>query len=484
MKEQVMKNICLYFQLHQPVKLRRYRFFDIGNDHYYYDDYANESNINKLAHTCYLPANKILTELLKKYKGKFSVAFSISGTMIDQLRVYAPEVIESFKAMAKTGSVEFIAETSSHSLASTRNFDEFKRQVAEQVKLIEDTFGQTPVSFRNTDLIYSDEIGEAVSQMNFKVMLAEGAKQTLGWKSPNYMYCNAIEPRLKVLARNYHMSDDIALRFSNQGWSEWPLTAQKFKSWCDGLDQSEEIINLFMSYDTFGAVHSVESGILDFLRALPTVMLEDPNYAFITPAKAAQKLQSVSAIHVPSATSWRDEERDLTPWLGNEMQTEAVDKLYALAPKVAKCEDTAILKDWQYLQSSDNIYYMGTKFFANGANRTYNSPYQTPYEAFINFMNILTDFSARLSAAVPDDENQVVENLKAENAKLSKEVSTLEKQLVKVGVEPETKAKRKTAAKATAKTTKSTKTAKVKVEDSEKIVKKTTTRKKSEPKEK
>ncbi len=479
-----MKNICLYFQLHQPVKLRRYRFFDIGNDHYYYDDYANESNINKLAHTCYLPANKILIELLKKYKGKFSVAFSISGTMIDQLRVYAPEVIESFKAMAKTGSVEFIAETSSHSLASTRNFDEFKRQVAEQVKLIEDTFGQTPVSFRNTDLIYSDEIGEAVSQMNFKVMLAEGAKQTLGWKSPNYMYCNAIEPRLKVLARNYHMSDDIALRFSNQGWSEWPLTAQKFKGWCDGLDQSEEIINLFMSYDTFGAVHSVESGILDFLRALPTVMLEDPNYAFITPAKAAQKLQSVSAIHVPSATSWRDEERDLTPWLGNEMQTEAVDKLYALAPKVAKCEDTAILKDWQYLQSSDNIYYMGTKFFANGANRTYNSPYQTPYEAFINFMNILTDFSARLSAAVPDDENQVVENLKAENAKLSKEVSTLEKQLVKVGVEPETKAKRKTAAKATTKTTKSTKTAKAKVEDSEKIVKKTTTRKKSEPKEK
>ncbi len=479
-----MKNICLYFQLHQPVKLRRYRFFDIGNDHYYYDDYANESNINKLAHTCYLPANKILTELLKKYKGKFSVAFSISGTMIDQLRVYAPEVIESFKAMAKTGSVEFIAETSSHSLASTRNFDEFKRQVAEQVKLIEDTFGQTPVSFRNTDLIYSDEIGEAVSQMNFKVMLAEGAKQTLGWKSPNYMYCNAIEPRLKVLARNYHMSDDIALRFSNQGWSEWPLTAQKFKSWCDGLDQSEEIINLFMSYDTFGAVHSVESGILDFLRALPTVMLEDPNYAFITPTKAAQKLQSVSAIHVPSATSWRDEERDLTPWLGNEMQTEAVDKLYALAPKVAKCEDTAILKDWQYLQSSDNIYYMGTKFFANGANRTYNSPYQTPYEAFINFMNILTDFSARLSVAVPDDENQVVENLKAENAKLSKEVSTLEKQLVKVGVEPETKAKRKTAAKATTKTTKSTKTAKAKVEDSEKIVKKTTTRKKSEPKEK
>ena len=263
-----MKNICLYFQLHQPVKLRRYRFFDIGNDHYYYDDYANESNINKLAHTCYLPTNNILLDLFKKFKGKFSVAFSISGTMLDQLKIYAPEVIESFKAMAKTGCVEFLAETDSHSLASTRSFDEFKRQVATHVKLIEDTFGQVPVSFRNTGLIYSDEIGEAVSQLGFKVILAEGAKQTLGWKSPDYLYCNAIDPRLKVLVRNYHMSDDIALRFSNQSWSEWPLTAQKFKTWCDGLDQKEEIVNLFMNYETFGAAHSAETGIQDFLRAL------------------------------------------------------------------------------------------------------------------------------------------------------------------------------------------------------------------------
>lgn len=473
-----MKNICLYFQLHQPVKLRRYRFFDIGNDHYYYDDYANESNINKLAHTCYLPANNIIAELVKKYKGKFSVAFSISGTMIDQLKVYAPEVIESFKALAMTGSVEFLAETDSHSLASTRSFDEFKRQIAAHVKLIEDTFGQVPVSFRNTDLIYSDEIGEAVAQMGFKVMLAEGAKQTLGWKSPDYMYCNAIDPRLKVLARNYHMSDDIALRFSNQTWSEWPLTAQKFKSWCDGLDQKEEVVNLFMNYETFGATHSADTGILEFLRALPAVFLEDPSYAFLTPAQAAQKLQPASAIHVPSATSWLDEERDLTAWLGNEMQVEAVDKLYALAPKAARCTDEALIKDWQYLQSSDNFYYMGTKFFANGANRTFLSPYPTPYEAFINYMNILTDFAERLNAAVPDDQNGEVESLKAENAKLASEVSALEKQLVKAGVEPEVKtAKRKTATKtATRKTS-------AKVENSEKTVKKPTPKKKSEQKD-
>ncbi|MDD7725070.1 MAG: glycoside hydrolase family 57 protein [Bacteroidales bacterium] len=431
-----MKKICLYFQLHQPVRLRRYRFFDIGNDHYYYDDYANESNINKLAHTCYLPTNKVLTDLLKQFKGKFSVAFSISGTLIDQFKVYAPEVIDSFKTMAKTGGVEFLAETYASSLASVRDVEEFKRQVAAHVKTIEDTFGQTPTAFRNTQLIYSDQIGEAVSAMGFKVMLAEGAKQTLGWKSPDYLYCNAIDPHLKVLARNYHLSDDIALRFSNQGWGEWPLTAQKFKGWLDGLDNAEEVINLFMDYETFGAVHSAETGIIEFLKALPAVLLEDKNYAFTTPSQAAQKLQPKSAINVPTPTSWVDEERDLTAWLGNEMQQEAVDKLYALTPLVAQCNDQTILKDWEYLQATENFYFMGTKFFANGASHTYQSPYPTPYEAFINYMNILSDFAERLRHAVPTTENNEVTTLKAENDLLQNEISSLKKQLVKAGVEP------------------------------------------------
>lgn len=468
-----MKNICLYFQLHQPVRLRRYRFFDIGNDHYYYDDYANESNINKLAHTCYLPANKILTDLLRRYKGKFGVAFSISGPMLDQLKIYAPEVISSFREMAKAGDVEFLAETSSSSLASVRDADEFKRQVAAHVKAIEETFGQVPTTFRNTQLIYSDEIGEMVSQMGFKVMLAEGAKQTLGWKSPDFLYCNAIDPHLKVLVRNYHLSDDVALRFSNQNWSEWPLTAQKFKGWLDGLAENEEVVNLFMDYETFGAVHSPETGIQEFLKALPSIFLEDKNYAFVTPSKAAMKLQPVSAINVPSATSWVDEERDLTAWLGNEMQAEAVDKLYALADKVRQCDDTAIQKDWQYLQATENFYYMGTKFFANGMSHSYQSPYPTPYEAFINYMNILSDFAERLQAAVPSAETSEVKSLKAENDKLHDQVSDLQKQLVKAGVEVGKKTVRRPAAKKPA----------AKADDDEQKTAKKTSRKKSEPKE-
>lgn len=427
-----MKNICLYFELHQPVKLRRYRFFDIGNDHYYYDDYANESNINRLAHTCYLPANRILLDLIKKYKGKFSVAFSISGTMLDQLKLYAPEVIDSFKELAKTKHVEFLAETSAHSLAVLRNPEEFKRQVAQQVKNIEDTFGQVPVVFRNTELIYSDYIGELVSQMGFKAILSEGAKQVLGWKSSNYLYCNAVEPRLKVLLKNFSLSDDIALRFSNQAWDSWPLTADKFKSWLDGVPANEEVVNLFMNYEVFGGVHSQESGILSFLGSLPQVVLSDKDYAFTTPSKAASSLQPVSAIHVPNATSWVDEERDVTAWLGNEMQNEAVDKLYNLVPLVEKCTDQSLLKDWQYLQSSDHFYYMGTKFFSNGA-RAYANPYQTPYEAFINYMNVLTDFAQRLRQSVPSA-NVEVETLQKTISQQQKEIQELEKQLVKAGV--------------------------------------------------
>ncbi|MCF0189750.1 MAG: polysaccharide deacetylase family protein [Marinilabiliaceae bacterium] len=465
-----MKNICLYFQLHQPVRLRRYRFFDIGNDHYYYDDYANESNINKLAHTCYLPTNRILLDLIKKYKGKFSVAFSISGTMIDQLKLYAPEVIDSFKELAKTKHAEFLAETSAHSLVSLRNVEEFKRQVAQQVKIIEDTFGQVPVVFRNTELIYSDEIGEVVSQMGFKAILSEGAKQILGWKSSNYMYCNSIEPRLKVLMRNYHMSDDISLRFSNQTWDSWPLTADKFKGWLDGVSESEEVVNLFMNYETFGSVHSVESGIQGFLSALPNVVLSDKNYAFVTPSKAASALQPVSAIHVPSATSWVDEERDVTAWLGNEMQNEAVDKLYALLPLMEQCSDSALLKDWQYLQSSDHFYYMGTKFFANGGNRAYQNPYQTPYDAFINYMNVLTDFAQRLRQAVPQ-KSQEVKTLQHTIEMQQKEIQELEKQLVKAGVEIKKPAAKRTSSK------KSTTSEKVVAESEKKTTRKRVTKK-------
>ncbi len=443
-----MKQVCLYFQLHQPVKLRRYRFFDIGNDHYYYDDYANESNINKLARTCYLPTNKILLDLIKKYKGKFSVAFSISGTLLDQLKIYAPEVIDSFRELAATKQVEFLAETSAHSLVSLRNADEFKRQVKEQVNQIEELFGQVPVVFRNTELLYSDNIGECIAQMGFKAMIGEGAKQVLGWKSSNYLYCNTIEPRLKVLLRNFSLSDDIALRFGNQSWDAWPLTGDKFKNWLDALPAEEELINLFMDYETFGSVHSKDSGIHNFLQALPSLLIDSNDYSFTTPSKAASKLQPVSAIHVPTPTCWLDEERDLTAWFGNEMQNEAVDKLYDLVELVSKCTDATILKDWQYLQASDHFYYMGTKFFANGA-RAHTNPYQTPYEAFINYMNILSDFAQRLRASVPA-ENEEVDGLKETIKQQQSTISSLEKQLVKAGVEPAKAVKKAPAAKKTA----------------------------------
>ncbi len=432
-----MKQICLYFQLHQPVKLRKYRFFDIGNDHYYYDDYANESNINKLAHTCYLPANQILLDLIKKHKNKFSVAFSISGTMLDQLKIYAPEVIDSFKALADTKQVEFLAETSAHSLSSLCDKEEFRHQIKAQMDTIEDLFGQVPTVFRNTELIYSDSIGEEVSKLGFKAILAEGAKQVLGWKSSNYLYCNTVEPRLKVLLKNYSLSDDIALRFGNQSWNEWPLTADKFKSWLDALPAEEELINLFLDYETFGAVNSKESGIFDFLKALCEKLIEDKQYAFATPSKVASKLQPVSSIHVPTPTSWIDEERDVTAWFGNEMQNEAIDKLYKLSPLVEKCTDAGLLKDWQYLQASDNFYYMGTKFFANGA-RSYVNPYQTPYEAFINYMNILSDFAQRLHQSVPE-ENDEVDSLKATIKQQQATIAQLEKQMVKTGVATATK---------------------------------------------
>lgn len=442
-----MKHICLYFQLHQPVRLRRYRFFDIGNDHYYYDDYANESTINRLAHTCYLPANKILLEAIKKQKGKLSVAFSISGTLLDQFKIYCPEVIDSFKALAETKQVEFLAETSAHSLASLKDPKEFKRQIAEQVKTIEELFGQTPTVFRNTELIYSDSLGEDIANMGFKAMLAEGAKQVLGWKSPSYLYCNSIEPRLKVLLKNYSLSDDIALRFGNSTWSEWPMTADKFKNWIASTPENEEIINLFINYETFGANQKAETGILDFLKAIPDVILSDKNLSFTTPSKIASKLQPISAIQVPTPTSWVDEERDTTAWLGNEMQNEAVDKLYALSDMMSNCEDTSLQKDWQYLQSSDHFYYMSTKFFSNGENRAYANPYSTPYEAFINYMNILTDFAQRLKHSQPSySSKNEIKQLEKEISDQQKTIAQLEAQLVKAGITTkETTKKEKTA---------------------------------------
>jgi alpha-amylase len=394
------KAFCLYFQVHQPFRLKRYRFFDLGHDHYYYDDYSNESILRKVAERCYIPANKIIMDLVQKHKGKFKVSFSVSGLAINQFRLYAPEVLESFRKLADTGMVEFLAETNSHSLASLRNREEFNRQVSLHKDKLREFFGVEATSFRNTELIYSDQIGSWVADMGFKSMLTEGAKHVLGWKSPNFLYCNAINPRLKILLRNFVLSDDIAFRFSNREWNEWPLTTEKYAGWLNKLAPKSEVVNVFIDYETFGEHHDTGTGIFDFLSHLPGSVLKKTPFRFLTPSEIADKLQPVSAINVPSHISWADEERDLTAWLGNELQVAALDKLYQLATKVHNCTDDLLKKDWEYLQSSDHFYYMATKFFSDGAVHAYFNPYETPYDAFMNYMNVLSDFEIRLNKSV------------------------------------------------------------------------------------
>ena len=433
-----MRTICLYFQVHQPFRFRRYRFFDIGNEHYYYDDYTNESILRKVADKCYLPANKIMLDLLNKYKGKFKVAFSLSGIVIDQMELYAPDALESFKKLAATGRVEFLAETNSHSLVALKNDEEFRRQVAEHTAKIEKHFGQTPTVFRNTELIYSDDIGVKVAEMGYEAMLTEGAKHILGWKSPNYIYCNAVNPKLKLLLKNFKLSDDIAFRFSDQGWKEYPLTTEKFTAWLNQLEKGEETVNLFMDYETFGEHQWEETGIFEFLKALPQTVFNKTGFTFSTPSEVARELQVVSAIQVPYPISWADEERDLTAWLGNELQKEAFQYLYELYDRIKLLDDPVLLKDWNYLQVSDHFYYMCTKFFSDGAVHSYFNPYESPYDAFINYMNVLSDFTVRVNAAVPqtgtDQELSNLTRLLAEKdrtiEKYEEELYQLNKQLL------------------------------------------------------
>jgi alpha-amylase len=401
------KAICFYFQVHQPFRLKRYRFFDLGHDHYYYDDYTNESIMRKVADKCYLPANKIILDLIQKNKGKFKVAFSLSGIAINQFRLYAPEVLESFRQLAETGMVEFLAETDSHSLASLKSKVQFENQVNIHREMMREHLGVETTSFRNTELIYSDQIGSWVAEMGFKSILTEGAKHILGWKSPNYLYCNVINPRLKVLLRNFVLSDDIAFRFSNKQWSAWPLTADKYASWLNKLANKSELLNIFIDYETFGEHNWKETGIFDFLGHLPSAILKKTPYNFMTPTEIADALQPVSAISVPSPISWADEERDITAWMGNELQIAALDKLYSLFDKVQKCNDAQIHKDLEYLQSSDHFYYMATKFFSDGAVHAYFNPYETPYEAFMNYMNVLSDLEIRLNRCNPDTSEQM-----------------------------------------------------------------------------
>jgi alpha-amylase len=310
--------------------------------------------------------------------------------------MYAPEVLDSFRKLAKTGQVEFLAETYSHSLSSLRSPSEFAEQVNEHRAAIRRHFGVEPVTFRNTELIYSDGIGEMAAGLGFKAVLTEGARHILGWKSPNFLYCNTINPKLKVLMRNYHLSDDIAFRFSDRGWSEWPLTVEKYVDWLNKTDPKHEVINIFMDYETFGEHQWAETGIFNFMKALPKRVFSHSEFTFHTPSELADKLQPVSAVHVEEPISWADEERDLTAWLGNDLQDDAFDNLYALEAMVRASHDPEIRKDWRFLQASDHFYYMCTKWFSDGEVHKYFNPYGSPYEAYINYMNVLADFRLRL----------------------------------------------------------------------------------------
>jgi alpha-amylase len=427
------KAICLYFEVHQPFRLRRYRFFDMGHEHYYYDDYTNESIMRKIADNCYLPANKIILDLLNKHKGKFKVTFSLTGIVIDQFRLYAPEVLDSFRELAQTGMVEFLAETNSHSLASLKNRELFMRQVSIHRDKMVEFLGVEPQAIRNTELIYSDEIGNWMADLGFKATVTEGAKHILGWKSPNYLYCNAINPRLKVLLRNYSLSDDIAFRFSKHDWSGYPLTSDKYASWINDAAPSADIINIFMDYETFGEHQKKDTGIFDFLKHFPDSVLKKTPFTFMTVSEVADKFQPVSVLHVPSPISWADEERDLTAWMGNDLQNAAVEKLYSLAERVSRSGSEPLIRDWIYLQSSDHFYYMSTKFFSDGDVHAYFNPYENPYQAFLNYMNILSDFELRLNIIAPVSSPEVaVQNLTAGIEARDEIIAKLEEKIAKL----------------------------------------------------
>ena len=427
-----MKTICFYFQIHQPFRLKRYRFFDIGKDHYYYDDFANEEIIRRVSERCYLPANRLLLDMIRNSDGKFKVAFSISGLALEQLEIYTPEVIDGFKELAETGSVEFLSETYAHSLSSLSDPIEFKNQVKMHADKIEMLFGQRPKVFRNTELVYSDDIAMLVADLGYKGMISEGAKHILGWKSPNYLYTSATAPNLKLLLKNYRFSDDITFRFSNYTWSEYPLTADKFMNWIAATPEDEKLINLFMGYDTLGNMQVAESGIFDFFRALPR-FAEEKGISFATPSEVLKNFKSATPISAPYPVSWADEERDISAWLGNQLQKEAFEKLYSISERVRLVADRRLKQDWLYLQSSDHFYYMCTKHFSDGAVHRSFSPYDSPYDAFINYMNALSDFLDRVEAQYPDSvENEELNALLATIRNQGLEIEKLQKEVTKL----------------------------------------------------
>lgn len=391
-----MPAICLSYEVHEPYRLRHYTVFDLGQNSIYEDDDHNCDSLLYTARACYLPMNDVMLGIIKRLGNKFKFSLSMSNIALEQFERYAPEVIDSFRALADTGSVEFIAETAPHSLAFLYSRDEFEIQVKENSERIKYLFGQKTVTFRNTELVYNNDLASVLEKMGFVAVLAEGADHVLGWRSPNYLYRPVGVDNLRLLLRNSSLSADIAARFSNRGWGEWPLTAHKYASWCHNLAGESELINIFNDYHTFGLRNSRESGIFEFMNALPEAILANGDFYFATPAEVASELNSVGEVDVPQFMSWDDEGCDLNAWLGNDMQKDAIHALYALSSRVRRTENTELHRDFERLQTSDHFHYMSTKWFsAFLADRP--NPYQSPYDAYINYMNVLADLDTRLA---------------------------------------------------------------------------------------
>lgn len=441
-----MKKICLYFEIHQIIHLKRYRFFDIGRDHYYYDDYENERSINDIAERSYVPALNTLIQMCKEHP-EFRVAFSLSGCGLEQLEFHAPQVIDLLQELNATGQVEFLCEPYSHGLASLANEESFAAEVKHMSDTIKEKFGKRPKVFRNSSLIYNDDIGAQVAAMGFKGMITEGAKQVLGWKSPHYIYNCASDPNLKLLLRDIKLSEDITERFSRQDWSEFPLFADKWLDWIAGTPEGEDVINIFGELVTFGILQPLSSNILDFLKAIPA-LAKERGISFALPSELCQQ-ESVGSLDVPYSISWVDEERDTSCWLGNVMQREAFNKLYSIADRVRVCGDRRIQIDWDSLQASNNFRFMNTK-----PGYQYRGIYDSPYDAFTNYMNILGDFIARVNNLYGGADNEeidglitLIKNQGDELAAKDKEIERLRKKLERYNpTECEAEAKPKKAA--------------------------------------
>ncbi|MCQ2284162.1 MAG: glycoside hydrolase family 57 protein [Bacteroidales bacterium] len=393
-----MNKICFHFQISQPYRLRTYRFFDINQNHDYFDDYQNHYLTQRLAERCYLPANKMMLELIRKYPDQFKLSFSLSGSSIMLFKNYCPEVIESFKELIATGNVEITGSTFTHSIAALHGKEAFLEQVRKQEELLAETFGVKPVSFCNTEVIYSDEIGEWLGDAGYRVVLTEGARHILGWKSPSYLYCNPYQTDVRLLLRTYRLCDDITLRFNDQNWDQYPLTADKYLRFLDNSNLSGDapFINLFWDYETIGEHYTEDTGIFDFFKSLIAQMVNNPNYSFITPKEVIDLETTVSTIHIPWPISCSGEEKDTNEWIGNELQQEAFQQLFKIEDLYQKSTNEEAKLSWLRLQGADHFNFMSSKWFGHRFVKRNFEVYASPYQAFINYMNVLNDIKIQL----------------------------------------------------------------------------------------